>query len=204
MPLTPDEYHAHAIAAADEQGRLPRSPMTEWDIFPYEADGLTVVPLRAPELPEPARAGAGGVDCHACEEPRGTVWRDEHWRLSVSSSTSGAPLRMSVGLVEHADLPDLSDERAAELGVLLVHVTRAVEGLPHVARAHVSRWGDGAEHLHLFVYARLEGMRQMLGTLMPLWDDTLPPVPREQRDADAQAVARTLAATYGGEVVARA
>ncbi len=201
MPLSPDEYHARALAAADADGRLPRSPMTDWDIFPFEPDGLTVRPLAAPVLPEPPRAGSGGVDCRSCEDQSLAVWRDEHWLLRTFSSTGGAPLTVLLESRAHVDFPDLPDERAAELGVLLVHVVRAIEELPHVARAHVSKWGDGAEHLHVFFYARPAGMRQMFGAFMQLWDDLLPDVPVAERDADARSVAESLVASYGGEVV---
>lgn len=143
----------------------------------------------------------GGVDCWACDTSDGTVWRDDHWRLTVGRTTTGVPLRLMLISETHADLPTLDDARAAELGVLLVHLARAVESLPHVARAHLSRWGDGAEHLHVFAYARPEGMRQLRGTLMPVWDDALPPVPTVERDADAPAVADALVRSYGGGVV---
>lgn len=175
--------------------------MTDWDIFPFEAEGLTVRPLAAPVLPESPRAGAGGVDCRSCQDDRGTVWRDERWRLRRFDKPGGAPLSLLLVSRAHVDFTDLPDDRASELGVLLVHVARAIEALPHIARAHVSKWGDGAEHLHLFFYARPAGMRQMLGAFMQLWDDLLPPVPVAERDADAWAVARTLRAPYGGEVV---
>jgi hypothetical protein len=45
--------------------------------------------------------------------------------------------------VAHHDLPDLPDDRAAEMGLLIVRIAQAIESLPHIARAHVSRWGDG-------------------------------------------------------------
>ncbi len=79
-----------------------------------------------------------------------------------------------------------------------MHVARAVEGLPHVARVHVSKWGDGGAHLHLFFFARPEGFAQLRGTCLALWDDLLPATPRDVRDADAAAVARALVGSYGG------
>lgn len=50
----------------------------------------------------------------------------------------------------------------------------------------------------MFVYARPEGFGELRGTMMAVWDDVLPPVPVAHRDADAGAVARALAASYGG------
>ena len=99
----------------------------------------------------------------------------------------------------HYDLPDLPDDRAAELGVLIARIARAIESLPHVARAHVSRWGDGGAHLHIFFFARPEGFSQLRGTCLAIWDDLLPAVPAGQRDSDAAAVGRSLADGYGGQ-----
>ena len=62
--MAPDEFYAHALAATDEEQRLPLARMTGWDISPFEADGLRVAPLRPPVLPEPARHG---------EDPRTAV-----------------------------------------------------------------------------------------------------------------------------------
>jgi hypothetical protein len=99
---------------------------------------------------------------------------------------------------EHVDLPYASDELAGELGVLVVHVVRAMEALPHVARAHVSRWGDGSAHLHVFFFARPEGFAQLRGTCLAIWDDLLPAQDPEVVHADAGRVARSLAASFGG------
>jgi hypothetical protein len=201
--MTPADFHAHAMAAADDAGRLPLSRMTEWQIFPFERDGLRVVPLRSPEVPEPPRAGEDGRDCRACATPREPLWSDKRWRLSVfPEQPSGAPLILMLEPHSHYDLPDLPDDMAAELGTLTVHITRAIECLPHIARAHVSRWGDGAEHLHVFFIARPAGFLQFRGTCMAVWDDLLPPVPAELRDTDADQVAHAIAASYGGQPTA--
>jgi diadenosine tetraphosphate (Ap4A) HIT family hydrolase len=200
VPLTPEELHARASAVADADGRLPLSRMSGWEVFPFEPDGLRVVRLRPPELPEPPRAGVDGVGCWGCEASSGVVWSDEHWRLATLGEPTGAPLLLVLEPVEHVDLPMLSDERAGELGRLLVHVARAMEALPLIARAHVARWGDGSEHLHVFFYARPAGFPQLRGTCFAIWDDLLPPVPVDVRDADAVTVAETLVAAVGGRV----
>lgn len=198
MPLSPQEFHAAAMAAADSEGRLPLSRMTGWEVFPFEPDGLRVVPLAKPQLPEPFRNGEGDVPCSSCKPDRPWVWRDSHWRLAVFEPT-GAPLLMMLSPLAHHDLVDLPDDLASEMGRLLVHVGRAIESLPHVARAHVSKWGDGGAHLHLFFYARPEGFPQLRGTCMAIWDDLLPAVPLAVRDADARAVVAALCTSYGGE-----
>jgi diadenosine tetraphosphate (Ap4A) HIT family hydrolase len=99
---------------------------------------------------------------------------------------------------EHVDLTELSDDLASELGRLVVHTARAVEALPHIARAHMSRWGDGGAHLHVFFFARPEGFVQLRGTCFAIWDDLLPPTPKDVRDADALLVAREIELSYGG------
>src|SRR3954449_3714538 len=57
MPLSPEDFYTHAIAAADDEQRLPLSRMTGWDISPCEAEGLRVSQLRPPVVPEPPRHG---------------------------------------------------------------------------------------------------------------------------------------------------
>jgi diadenosine tetraphosphate (Ap4A) HIT family hydrolase len=198
VPLSPGEFYAHALTAADAERRLPLSRMTGWEVFPFEPDGLRVVPLDPPVIPEPARQGEDCQACRACARNDNGIWSDEHWRVVIFAEPTGAPLLLIVEPVEHFDLANLPDDRAAELGKLLAHLARAVEALPHIARAHISRWGDGSAHLHVFVYARPEGFSQLRGTCMAIWDDLLPATPVDQRDADAAAVASALAASYGG------
>jgi hypothetical protein len=121
--MSPEEFHEHAMRAADAQGRLPLSRMTAWDVFPFEQAGLQVVPLASPALPEPDRAGEHGLNCPACTARRAPVWSDEHWQLSVLGP-SGAPLILLLEPAAHHDLPDLPDDRAAEMGLLMVAIPR--------------------------------------------------------------------------------
>jgi hypothetical protein len=197
MPLSPEEFYAHATRDADPDGHLPLPSMTGWDTFPFDRDGLRTVPLARPLTIEPLRHGEGGRECPACAPIRPTVWSGPHWRLSALGP-SGAPLVLLLESRDHVDLPGLPDDLAAELGRLTVHTARAIESLPHIARAHVSRWGDGSAHLHVFFFARPKGFGQLRGTCLAVWDDLLPPVPRSQRDSDAAAVAQALATSYGG------
>lgn len=198
MPLTPEEYYANALAPVDATGKVASPRMTKWRGFPFELEGLRVVPLGPPLVPEAPRRGEGGEDCDACNGYGAAVWEDERWRLITFAEPSGAPLILLLQPKAHHDLPDLPDELAKELGLITVHLTRAIESLSHVARAHVSRWGDGGAHLHVFFLARPEGFEQLRGTFFATWDDLLTPVPREVRDADARSVARSLAGSYGG------
>jgi hypothetical protein len=199
MAMSPEEFYAHAMHAADDQRRLPLARMAGWEVFPFERDGLRTVPLDPPLLPEPARRGEDAGDCPGCAG-RGaeTVWSSERWRLSVTRWAPGVPLILLLEAVAHHDLIDLPDDLAAEFGLLTIRVARAVESLPHIARAHVSRWGDGSAHAQVFFFARPEGFPQLRGTCLALWDDLLPPVSVVQRDADAARVARALTRSHGG------
>jgi hypothetical protein len=198
MPLSPETFYQHVLERADVDGRLPLSRMTGWEIFPFEPDGLRVVPLEAPQLPEAPRAGEDESECWACQREEPSIWSDDHWRITMPVAESGVPLVLMVRPNAHYDLPNLPEELAAELGRLLVHLARAIEALPHIARAHISRWGDGGAHLHLFVFARPEGFAQLRGTCLAIWDDLLPPVPAEVQQSDAAQVAKSLVTSYGG------
>jgi diadenosine tetraphosphate (Ap4A) HIT family hydrolase len=128
----------------------------------------------------------------------GVVWENARWRLALLEETSGAPLVVLLTSKAHFDLTNLTDDLAAEMGQLIVHVARAVESLPHIARAHVSRWGDGGAHLHVFFLARPEGFQQLRGTCFAIWDDLLTPVPDAVRLEDARAVGSAVEASFGG------
>jgi len=122
------------------------------------------------------------------------------WTNAGGSTESrvGVPLVLMLYPREHHDLADLRDERAAELGVLSTHIARHMESLPHIARAHVYRIGDGGAHLHMWFFARPEGQAQLYGSWLVVWDDLLPEYPAEPADADAAAVADALCVSYGG------
>ena len=201
MALSPEDFHRHAIDAADAERRLPLSRMTGWDIAPFEQDGLQVVPLRSPAVPEPLRQDEDPATCATCAARDEGVWLDEHWRLRLIAGV-GVPLALMLLPREHYDLADLPDERAAELGILTAHVGRHVEALPHIARSHVYRIGDGGAHLHVWFFARPEGQAQLRGSWLPVWDDLLPEYPADLAAADAEAVAEALAASYGGRASA--
>lgn len=197
MPLRPDEFYDHALSAADRERRLPLARMTGWDISPFEQDGLRVAPLRPPVLPEPARHGEDPADCDACRRQDVGIWSSDRWRLDRIAGV-GVPLVLMLYPRDHYDMSDLPDDLAAELGVLSTHIARHVEALPHVARAHVYRIGDGGAHLHVWFFARPEGQAQLYGSWLVVWDDLLPEYPADVAEADAAAVADALVASYGG------
>lgn len=202
MAESATDLYARVRALTDEHGRVPVPSVACWDVFPWEvADGRLAVKPLAPPAPEEPREGEGGVDCRACgPDVPGVVWADDRWRLRHLSERSGLPLVLVLEPWAHLDLPDLDDAMAAEHGVLAVRIARIVEGLPNIARCHVQRIGDGAEHLHTWFMARTEGLLSVRGSFAVDWDDILPPGPEDVWRADVRAVASALA-SYGGRVV---
>ena len=175
--------------------------MTGWEISPFEQNGLTVTPLRPPVLPEPPRHGEDPSDCSSCRHRGDGIWLDDRWRLTRVPGV-GVPLVLMLHPRDHYDLDDLPDELAAELGVLTVHLARHIEALPHIARAHVYRIGDGGAHLHVWFFARPTGQSQLYGSWLVVWDDLLPVYPSDIADTDAATVAQALASSHGGVAVA--
>lgn len=196
MALEPEEFYAHALEAADAERRLPLSRMTGWDISPFEQEGLRISQLRPPVVPEPPRHGEDPVDCGACRRRDDGLWLNDRWRLTRVKGT-GVPLVLMLHPRDHFDLPGLPDELAAELGLLTSHISRHIEALPNIARAHVYRIGDGGAHLHVWFFARPAGQSQLYGSWMVVWDDLLPEYPADVADADAQAVAAALVGSLG-------
>jgi hypothetical protein len=71
MVMRPEEFHAHAMLAADEEGRLPLSRMAGWEVFPFEQDGAASGPAGAAGAPGAAapggeRAGVPGLLGRPC------------------------------------------------------------------------------------------------------------------------------------------
>ena len=197
MALNPDQFYEHALAAADDEGRLPLARMTGWDISPFELAGLRVSPLRPPVLPEASREGEDPAVCGSCADRDEGMWINDQWRLSRVTGV-GVPLALMLHPRDHHDLADLPDDLAAQLGVLTTHLCRHIEALPSVARAHVYRIGDGGAHLHVWFFARPQGQSQLLGSWLVVWDDLLPEYPAEVAGTDAGTVADALVNSYGG------
>ena len=198
MPLTPDEFYRHAVAGADEDGRLPLSEMTGWDISPFTDEGLRVAPLRPPVVPEPPRTGEDPDGCTSCQRSDEGIWLNARWRLTLVKHV-GVPLVLMLHPRDHHDLSDLPDDLAAELGVLSTHLARHVEALPHIGRCHVYRIGDGGAHLHVWFFARPAGQSQLLGSWLVVWDDLLPEYPADIAERDAATVAEALVGSFGGQ-----
>jgi len=182
-------------AAADSDGRLALPDVASWDIFPFEGE-LLVKRLEPPVLPEPLRHGVGGVDCGSCAAGlHDAMWTDGRWKL-----VGPVPVPIPVVLlcpIDHLDLADLDEAYAAELGRLTVRLERALTELGGVARVHVMKVGDGSEHLHVWFFARPDGLLQLRGSSLSDWTDCLPPMPTDEWDAVARELAVRLAETRG-------
>jgi diadenosine tetraphosphate (Ap4A) HIT family hydrolase len=188
MPETPEQLHARAA----EELRTP--PVQEWDSWPFEGE---VRPKRlAPLTPEPTIQGQGGVDCRACAKPDAEyLWTAERWRVTALGEPSGLPVVLILEPREHFAGPaDLPEELAREPGVMLGRVERAVLAVGGIARVHIGRWGEGAEHLHWWFIARPEGFGQLRSSFAEIWDEVLPPTPRAIWEDNLALVAGALRA----------
>jgi diadenosine tetraphosphate (Ap4A) HIT family hydrolase len=188
VPETPEQLYERAKDAL----RMP--PVDEWETFPFDGE-LRPRPLAAPEAKERPRHGEGGVDCSRCTAPDDDfLWTNERWRVHALPA-NGLPLMAMLEPREHyAEPGDLPEELAAELGVLLGRIERAVRSIGEIGRVHVCRWGDGSEHLHWWFMARPARMPQLIGSFAAIWDDVLPPLPEDVWRANLSAVADALAA----------
>jgi hypothetical protein len=208
MAETIEEFYARVMAATDDEGRLgfPADGIPYWEIFPFEAAGLRLKRLEPLADAEEPRDGESGKPCRTCNQvdernsSDAEVRRDDSWRITVSPP-SGAPLILMLVPQAHHDFTTLPKDRAAEMGQIMVALGAAIEALPSVARVHVSKWGDGGAHAHIFFLARPTRMPQLRGTMLAVWDDFLPRVPEDVRDANARTVIADLVRTYGGRAL---
>src|SRR5438094_481562 len=180
----------HCLDRANDR-RMP--PVEEWESFPFDGD-MRPRTLQPPIGREEPRYGEGGVECRACEQAdHEFLWTNERWRLRAVGPT-GLPVVLILEPREHyAEPGDLPDALAAECGVLLSRIERAVRGVGEIGRVHVCRWGDGSEHLHWWFMARPARIPQLIGSFAAIWDDIVPPVPEEIWHESLDAVRATLA-----------
>lgn len=186
MPESPEELYARAANAL----RMP--PVEEWDSFPFDGE-MTPRALRPPVEQEEPRHGEGGVNCRRCAASDDEyIWTEGRWRL-YSPEPNGLPIVVLLEPREHFDAPgDLPDEIAAELGIMLSRIERAVRSLDGIGRVHVCRWGDGSQHLHWWFMARPARFPQLIGNFAAIWDDILPPVPEDVWRANLDAIVAAL------------
>lgn len=164
--------------------------------------GLAAKELDEPVDAEPARRGAGGVDC-GCAAPvadwQGVVWSDNLFAVTAPLDSS-LPFAVFLKPLRHAGLADLTRADARRQGELLTLVERIAVELLSVPRVQALRWADGGEHLHWWLMARPTGALQLRGTFLALWDDLLPLRGPDAVRADALLVAQRLAEVAGGTV----
>ncbi|HET7902744.1 MAG TPA: hypothetical protein VFL59_16285, partial [Candidatus Nanopelagicales bacterium] len=153
-------------------------------------------------LPEPPRRGDDGVDCGSCAAgTTGAVWYDDRWKVVAPAEPLAIPAVLRCPIAHH-DLDTLDVGLAREMGFASWRVERALRALGGVGRVHVNRWGDGGAHLHLWFFARPEGVLQLRGSSLSDWTDCLPPMPDAEWRATMAAVAADLA-ELGGTPQAR-
>lgn len=183
----------------DTPSTLP--PFVNWPSFPFEGQ-LRTKRLDPPVSVEPPREGEEPGTCVACKATDDAyIWVSDGWRVRAMERPTGLPMVLILESRSHLDLGDLPNLLAAELGVMVVQLERAIRSLEGVARVHVNRWGDGSAHLHLWFFARPVGQLQLRGSFLSLWDDILEPVPEERWRKDLAHVAAWLA-EFGGQALA--
>ena len=183
------------------ENTAPLPDFTRWPSFPFEGD-MRVKPLTPPVAVEPPRGGEDPTSCIACNTPDDAyIWVSERWRVRAMDRPTGLPVVLILECRSHFDLGDLPNLLAAELGVMTVRLERAIRSLDGVARVHVNRWGDGAAHMHMWFLARPQGLLQLRGTFLSLWDDILPVIP-EQRWRENLALVAAWLAEFGGTAIA--
>jgi diadenosine tetraphosphate (Ap4A) HIT family hydrolase len=187
VPETPEQLYERARDAL----RMP--PVHEWETFPFDGE-MRPRPLQRPEERERPRRGEGGFDCGRCAASDDEyVWTNERWRLCAIDPPSGLSVVVLLEPREHyAEPGDLPDEVAADLGVMLARVERAVRAVGEIGRVHVCRRGDGGEHLHWWFMARPSRIPQLIGSFAAVWDEVLPPTPKQVWDENVAVVVAAL------------
>ena len=186
-----------------ESAELPLPDFVHWPIFPFVGD-MQVRPVEPRREVDGVRDGEpGGGPCQACAATdEECVWVDEHWRVRAPATRPGVPVQLFLETRAHVDMDELDPERAAELGQLIVRIDRAVQAIDGIGRVHVSRWGDGALHFHLWFFGRPRGDVQMLGFCLPMWAMILPGTPDDEWNRNLATVARELAKESGRAIAA--
>ncbi|WP_298037572.1 hypothetical protein [uncultured Microbacterium sp.] len=161
-------------------------------------ESVAMRPLEPFLIPEKPRGGeADPSTCRSCRPSEFTIWQDEHWRIDGGWETGGLPFIGAIQPREHWLLEDAPVDVLAGLGPLMQRISEAVKTIPSVARCHFSRWNDGAAHLHLWAFARPEGMMQGRGAVLSYWDGMLTEMPEQMMHEHIEIVAEALAAGGG-------
>lgn len=200
MPESPEDIYQRILAVVGEHGRLSMPSAAGWDIFPWDVVDGALAPKPVGPGAEPSRFGEHpDKPCPECVgiDPKRIVWEDEHWLLTHPGRPSGLPLVLMLHTREHHDFGQLDDELASQYGRISNRLVRIVENLPNIGRVHVSRWGDGGAHFHVWFLARTKNLMPVLGSPAVDWDEILPPGPENVWRDDLHTVADKLA-NWGG------
>jgi len=177
----------------DAAGRPRLGSMAEWEVFPFEARGLTPKPLGERVVPEPSRARTADA-CGTCR----ALARDElvlHTGSRLAVIRPGGTSLVFVANVvarEHETLDGLDEAADEELGRLVARTYRALRALPGVGNVQISKWENGGGHLSVNVLARPLGVLELRGSNLPVWADMLPDIPQDEYDERAEAVRAAL------------
>ena len=178
----------------DAAGRPPLGGMAEWEVFPFEADGLVPKPMGERVDPEPSRARTADA-CGTCKAlAREDLVLHTGDRLAVIRP-GGTSLMFVANVVSraHERLDDLDDASDEELGRLVRLTYRALRALPGVGNVQVCKWENGGGHLSVNVLARPLGVLELRGSNLPTWADMLPDIPQDEYDDRAEVVRAALA-----------
>jgi hypothetical protein len=150
-----------------------------------------------PAADEPARAGESGTVCAGCAVvDEDAIWANERWRLRSKERTS-IPGTVILETRDHLDsFTSLSSVHLAEFGPLVAAVERCLLDLGDVSRVHISRWGDGSAHFHVYFYPRPRGYLQLRGTFFAIWELLLPSADDKQIGRVETLIAAGMRAQY--------
>jgi hypothetical protein len=178
----------------DAAGRPPVGGMADWEVFPFEREGLIPKPLGERVVPEPSRARTADA-CGTCKAlAREDLVLHTGERLSVIRP-GGTSLMFVANIVArgHERLDDLDEAADEELGRLVARTYRALRALPGVGNVQVCKWENGGGHLSVNVLARPLGVLELRGSNLPIWADMLPNIPQDEYDERADVVRAALA-----------
>jgi len=185
---------------SEKSERLPLPDVVSWAIFPFEGD-MQVREIQPRLESERIRNGdPDGDPCFRCNpdssmrEDADAVWQNERWAvwpITFNGRPSPFPAYM-LETIDHADIDDLTEEMAAEMGVLSLRLNHAITAIGNVGRVHINRWGDGAAHFHVWFLGRPAGAWQFSGFTLPFWGFTLPGLSDEELAANHEIVAAAL------------
>ena len=188
------EWHGRVQEHLDAAGRPPLGSMAEWEVFPFEREGLVPKPIGERVVPEPDRSRPA-EQCGTCKAlAREDLVLHTGQRLAVIRP-GGTSLMFVANITsqQHERLDDLDDDADAELGRLVARTYRALKALPGVGNVQVSKWENGGGHLSVNVLARPLGVLELRGSNLPIWADMLPNIPQAEYDARAEVVRAALA-----------